>query len=233
MNQIATQQLIDSAYIVATVFFVLSIKWLSSPASAGRGVLVGEIAAALAVGATLANPELSQYKWIIISLVIGAAIGIPLGMVQMTAVPQRTALSHAFGALSASLIGIAEYYVGVPHVSRFGMGEIGLEVIIGSLTFTGSVIAAGKLQEILPQRPIVYKGQNIVSLSVRQGRAAAGRRAGVQPGQRGAVPHHGGGGAAVRSFAGDAHWRRGHAYGDLAVELLRRLFRRAAGIRAQ
>ena len=87
-------------------------------------------------------------------------------MVQMTAVPQRTALSHAFGALSAAMIGIAEYYVGVPHVTRFGMGEIGLEVIIGSLTFTGSLIAAGKLQEILPQRPIVYKGQNIVSLSV-------------------------------------------------------------------
>src|SRR5208283_4197615 len=74
--------------------------------------------------------------------------------------------SHAFGALSAALIGIAEYYVGVPHVTRFGMAEIGLEVIIGSLTFTGSLIAAGKLQEILPQRPIVYKGQNIVSLSV-------------------------------------------------------------------
>jgi NAD(P) transhydrogenase subunit beta len=166
MNQIATQQFIDAAYIVATVFFILSIKWLSSPASARRGVLVGEIAAALAVAATLANPELTQYKWIVITLIIGAAIGIPLGMVQMTAVPQRTALSHAFGALSASMIGIAEYYVGAPHVSRFGMAEIGLEVIIGSLTFTGSVIAAGKLQEILPQRPIVYKGQNIVSLSV-------------------------------------------------------------------
>src|SRR5579864_3599836 len=166
MNQLDTQQLMEAAYIVATVFFVLSIKWLSSPASAKRGVLVGEIAAALAVGATLFNPELTQYKWIIICLIIGAAIGVPLGMVQMTAVPQRTALSHAFGALSASLIGIAEYYVGVPHINRFGMAEIGLEVIIGSLTFTGSVIAAGKLQEILPQRPIVYKGQNIVSLSV-------------------------------------------------------------------
>ena len=99
------------------------------------------------------NPEVVQYKWIIIALIIGAGIGIPLGMVHMTAVPQRTALSHAFGALSAAMIGIAEYYVGVPHVTRFGMGEIGLEVIIGSLTFTGSVIAAGKLQEILAAAP--------------------------------------------------------------------------------
>jgi NAD(P) transhydrogenase subunit beta len=169
MNSALAQQFIDSAYIVATVFFILSIKWLSSPTTARRGVLVGEIAAALAVIATLSNPELTQYKWIIVSLVIGAAVGIPLGMVQMTAVPQRTALSHAFGALSAAIIGIAEFYVGVGHLTRFSMGEIALEVIIGSLTFTGSVIAAGKLQEILPQRPIVYKGQNIVSLSVLAG----------------------------------------------------------------
>ena len=166
MNGIATQQLLDTAYIVASVLFVLSLKWLSSPVTARRGVLAGEIGAALAVGATLFNPELVEYKWVVIALIIGAGIGIPLGMVQMTAVPQRTALSHAFGALSASMIGIAEYYVGVPHISRFGMGEIALEVIIGSLTFTGSVIAAGKLQEILPQRPITYKGQNFVSLSV-------------------------------------------------------------------
>jgi H+-translocating NAD(P) transhydrogenase subunit beta len=165
MTAIGTQQLLDSTYIVAVVLFILAVKWLSSPAVARHGVLAGEIAAALAVGATLFNPEVTHYRWIIITLVIGAAVGIPLGMVKMTAVPQRTALSHAFGALSAAMIGIAEYYVGVPHVTRFGMGEIGLEVIIGSLTFTGSLIAAGKLQEILPQRPIVYRGQNLVSLS--------------------------------------------------------------------
>ncbi|HWG57541.1 MAG TPA: NAD(P)(+) transhydrogenase (Re/Si-specific) subunit beta [Candidatus Acidoferrales bacterium] len=166
MSAIATQQAIDFAYIIAVILFVLALKWLSSPVSARRGVLAGEIAAALAVGATLCNPELVQYKWIIIALIIGAGIGIPLGMVHMTAVPQRTALSHAFGALSATLIGIAEYYVRAPRVSKFGMVEIGLEVIIGSLTLTGSIIAAGKLQELLPQRPITYKGQNFVSLSV-------------------------------------------------------------------
>ncbi len=160
------QQIIDLIYLVAAVLFVLSLKWLSSPVTAPHGVLAGEIGAALAVGATLFNPELVQYKWIVVALIIGAGIGIPLGMVHMTAVPQRTALSHAFGALSASMIGIAEYYVRAPQVSKFGMLEIGLEVIIGSLTFTGSVIAAGKLQEILPQRPITYRGQNIVSLSV-------------------------------------------------------------------
>jgi H+-translocating NAD(P) transhydrogenase subunit beta len=166
MSAINLIQIIDATYIVSVVLFILAIKWLSSPATAGHGILAGEIGAALALGATLCDPQVEQYKWIIIALVVGAGIGIPLGMVKMTAVPQRTALSHAFGALSAAMIGIAEYYVGIPHVSRFGMGEIGLEVIIGSLTFTGSLIAAGKLQEILPQRPIVYKGQNVVSLSV-------------------------------------------------------------------
>jgi H+-translocating NAD(P) transhydrogenase subunit beta len=166
MNTLALQQYLDFTYIAAVVLFILAIKWLSSPVSARRGVLAGEIASAMAIAATLFNPDLVQYKWIVIALILGAGVGIPLGMVKMTAVPQRTALSHAFGALSAALIGIAEYYVGTAPVSRFQMGEIGLEVIIGSLTFTGSLIAAGKLQEILPQRPIVYRGQNIVSLSV-------------------------------------------------------------------
>ncbi|HKD50476.1 MAG TPA: NAD(P)(+) transhydrogenase (Re/Si-specific) subunit beta [Candidatus Acidoferrum sp.] len=165
MTAVATQQLIDFSYIAAVIGFILALKWLSSPASAMRGVLVGEIASGVAVIATLFDPQVTHYKWIIITLIIGAAIGVPLGMVKMTAVPQRTALSHAFGALSAALIGIAEYYVGTPHLSKFEMVEIGLEVIIGSLTFTGSLIAAGKLQEILPQRPITYKGQNVVSLS--------------------------------------------------------------------
>ncbi len=169
MNELGLQQYLDFAYIAAVVLFILSLKFLSSPASARWGVLAGEIGAALAVIATLFNPELVQYKWVVVTLIAGAGVGIPLGMVHMTAVPQRTAVSHALGALSAALIGIAEYYVGTAPVTRFQMGEIALEVIIGSLTFTGSLIAAGKLQEFLPQRPIVYRGQNIVSLSVLAG----------------------------------------------------------------
>jgi len=172
MTALALQQYLDFAYIVAVVLFILSLKLLNSPVSARWGVLAGEIGATLAVIATLFNPELVQYKWIIISLVIGAGVGVPLGMVHMTAVPQRTALSHAFGALSAAIIGISEYYVGTRQVTRFEMGEISLEVIIGSLTFTGSLIAAGKLQEVLPQRPIVYRGQNLVSLSLLAGALA-------------------------------------------------------------
>jgi len=165
MSAADLQQLIDFTYIAAAIGFILAIKWLGSPVTAKRGVIIGELASAIAVLATLYDPQVSQLKWIIITLIVGAAVGVPLGMVKMTAVPQRTALSHAFGALSAALIGIAEYYIAAPTVPRFQMAEIGLEVIIGSLTFTGSLIAAGKLQEILPQRPITYKGQNYVSLT--------------------------------------------------------------------
>ena len=165
MNHILQQQLIDFAYIAAIALFVLALKWLSSPATAKHGVLAGEFGAALAVVATLCNFEVIEYKWIIVALVVGAIVGIPLGLVPMTAVPQRTAMSHAFGALAAAMIGVAEYYVRAPHLTKFEMVEIALEVIIGSLTFTGSLIAAGKLQEWLPQRPITYRGQNIVSLS--------------------------------------------------------------------
>jgi NAD(P) transhydrogenase subunit beta len=91
-------------------------------------------------------------------------IGVPLGRVAMTAVPQRTALSHAFGALCVTLVGTAEYYLRAPDVSRLMMSVLGMEVILGGLTFTGSLMAAGKLQEVLPQRPITYKGQNLVNL---------------------------------------------------------------------
>ncbi len=160
------QSLTDFAYIVAIACFILSLKWLSSPATARRGVLIGEIGAAVAVVTTFFNPELVRFQWVLIALLAGAIIGIPLGLVQMTAVPQRTAMSHAFGALAAAVIGIAEYYMRIPRIDKFEMVEIAAEVIIGSLSFTGSLIAAGKLQEWLPQRPIVYKGQNYVSFAV-------------------------------------------------------------------
>jgi len=166
LDPMTVQQLTDIAYIIAIAFFILSLKWLSTPATARRGVLVGEIGAALAVVTTFFNPELVHFQWVLIALFAGAIVGIPLGLVQMTAVPQRTALSHAFGALAAALIGISEYYLHLHELSRFQVVEISMEVIIGSLSFTGSLIAAGKLQEWLPQRPIVYKGQNYVSFSV-------------------------------------------------------------------
>ncbi len=120
----------------------------------------------LAIVGTLLNRGIVDYTWIAIALVLGTMIGVPLGKVAMTAVPQRTALSHAFGALCVTLVGTAEFYLRAPEVPRFLMGVLSLEVILGALTFTGSLMAAGKLQEVLPQRPITYKGQNIVNLGI-------------------------------------------------------------------
>jgi H+-translocating NAD(P) transhydrogenase subunit beta len=161
-----TETIIEVAYLIATVLFVLALKWLSSPATARRGVLAGEIGMALAIAGTLLHHGIVNYKLIAIALVLGTIIGVPLGKVAMTAVPQRTALSHAFGALCVTLVGTAEFYLRAPAVPRLMMGVLSLEVILGALTFTGSLMAAGKLQEVLPQRPITYKGQNFVNLGL-------------------------------------------------------------------
>src|ERR1700684_717951 len=103
----------------------------------------------LAICGTLLRHGIVDYRLIGIALVLGTIIGVPLGEVAMTAVPQRTALSHAFGALCVTLVGTAEFYLRAPAVPRFVMGVLALEVILGSLTFTGSLMAAGKLQKVL------------------------------------------------------------------------------------
>jgi H+-translocating NAD(P) transhydrogenase subunit beta len=157
---------IEFTYLIATALFILSLKWMSSPVTARRGVRAGEVGMLLAIAGTLLSHDIVDYKWVAIALVLGSIIGVPLGMVQMTAVPQRTALSHAFGALCVTLVGTAEFYLRAPAVPRFMMAVLSLEVILGALTFTGSLMAAGKLQEVLPQRPITYKGQNFVNLSL-------------------------------------------------------------------
>src|SRR6202035_4774919 len=165
MNEFAgSQHVIEVIYLVASALFILSLKWMSSPTTARHGIWAGEIGMVLAIAGTLLHHGIVDYKWIVIALVLGSGIGVPLGMVQMTAVPQRTALSHAFGALCVTLVGTAEFYLRTPNVPKFMMSVLSMEVILGGLTFTGSLMAAGKLQEILPQRPITYKGQNLVNL---------------------------------------------------------------------
>src|ERR1051326_3819836 len=163
---IRSEHLIELIYLVATALFILALKWMSSPTTARRGVRAGELGMLLAICGTLFHHGIVEYRCVAIALVLGSIIGVPLGMVQMTAVPQRTALSHAFGALCVTLVGTAEFYLRAPAVPRFMMAVLSLKVILGALTFTGSLMAAGKLQEVLPQRPITYKGQNLVNLSL-------------------------------------------------------------------
>jgi NAD(P) transhydrogenase subunit beta len=154
---------LELLYILAAAGFILALKWMSAPATARRGVIAGELGMLIAVVATLLRAEVVDYTWIFIAFLIGSAIGVPLAyLMPMTAVPQRTAVSHACGALASALIGTAEYYRHFPH--GFTMVALVLEILLGFLTFTASCMAFGKLQEILPTRPITYKGQNFVNL---------------------------------------------------------------------
>src|ERR1041385_7089940 len=160
------ENILPAIYLLASVGFILAVKWMNNPATARRGVIIGEIGMLLAVIGTLLRPEVAEYRWILIGLGIGSAIGAPLAyLMPMTAVPQLTALSHAFGALASALIGTAEYYKGEIPLG-FPMGALVLESLLGYLTATASVIAFAKLQELMPTRPLTYKGQNVVSLSV-------------------------------------------------------------------
>jgi NAD(P) transhydrogenase subunit beta len=160
------QLFLEATYLIASVLFVLGLRSLSHPDTARRGMIMAAAGMAAAVLGTLFHPEIHNYLYIAIGLILGSAIGIPMAMVPMTAMPQRTALSHAFGALAASMVGIAEYVIHGSSLGSFKMGALGLEVMLGSLTVTGSLIAASKLQELMRGTPIQFKGQHIVNLAL-------------------------------------------------------------------
>jgi NAD(P) transhydrogenase subunit beta len=163
---------IQIAYLVSTALFIFSLKWMNNPETARRSVFAGVAAMLVAVIGTLINPAIvaSNYKWIALAVVVGSVIGVPLSWVPLTAVPQRTALSHAFGGLAAGLVGVSEFYLSFSEpgleLGHFRVAALCAEVLLGFLTFTGSLMAAGKLQEIVPTRPITYKGQTIINLGL-------------------------------------------------------------------
>jgi len=155
--------LVNYIYIVSAALFILSLKWMNSPATARRGVFAGETGMLLAVTGTLLAQHVFNWQWVMAAFLIGTAIGVPIAYIMpMTAVPQRTALSHACGALAAALVGTAEFYRETPH--GFTMVALAVETLLGFLTFTGSLMAMGKLQEILPSRPLTYRNQNLINL---------------------------------------------------------------------
>ena len=168
------------AYLLAAASFIMALKWLAHPRTARMGVWVGEVGMLLAIIGALVGYGMLDYTWILIAFFIGAAIGVPLAVfMPMTAVPQRTALSHAFGSLAAALVGTAHYFTTDPSafsgaLGRFQMVALVLEMLLGFLTFTGSMMAFGKLQELLPGRPTTFKNQNVINLSILGAAAAVG-----------------------------------------------------------
>jgi H+-translocating NAD(P) transhydrogenase subunit beta len=151
-------------YLLSAVLFILGLKGLSSPRYARQGMFLAEIGMIAAVVGTLFDERIkgSGYIWITVGLLIGSVFGGAMGLrIPMTAVPQRTALSHSLGALAATLVGLAEYMLHGADFSTVEMTPLGFQVLIGSLTFTGSLIAAGKLQSLLPESPMTYPGQRV------------------------------------------------------------------------
>jgi H+-translocating NAD(P) transhydrogenase subunit beta len=157
------------AYIGATSLFIFALHWMNTPATARQGVYAGIAATTVAIAVTWIQPTIVHHGWIVLAILAGFAVGVPLSRVPLTAVPQRTALSHAFGGLAAGLVGTVEYYLWLLHepdrLSAFRVAALIAEIILGYLTFTGSLMAAGKLQEVkwIPQRPVTYPLQNVIN----------------------------------------------------------------------
>jgi NAD(P) transhydrogenase subunit beta len=162
-----TRYFTEAAYLAASILFILGLKSLTRTDSARRGMQQAAVGMLLAIVGTLVHHDIVRYDWIIGGLVVGTVIGIPLGfMVPMTAMPQRIAISHMFGALAATLVGIVEYHEAKGAIEPARMGAIGFEVLFGALTVTGSFMAFAKLQELVAGKPITYRGQNAVNVGL-------------------------------------------------------------------
>ena len=161
---------IELSYLLASILFVLGLKGMSHPETAKRGMHLAEFGMLMAIIGTLLHHEIVTYTWIITGLAIGSLVGLAMGLwVPMTAMPQRTALSHAFGAFAAALVGISEFYkheVSGVHIERITMSALGFEVMLGALTTTGSLLAFAKLQGMVRGTPMTYKGQNIFNMTL-------------------------------------------------------------------
>jgi len=160
--------LIELTYLAASILFILGLKGLSHPETARRGMIYAEVGMFLAIVGTLVHKDIISYEWIIAGLIIGSIIGGAISIwVPMTAMPQRTALSHAFGALAASLVGVSEYYRhSSVDLGTFKMTALSLEVLLGGITVTGSLMAFIKLQDWIRGTPITYRGQNILNMAL-------------------------------------------------------------------
>ncbi len=171
MNELGTRDLIiQASYLAASVLFILGLRSLTKPPQARLGMQQAAMGMLFAVIGTLLNSNILTYQWILIGLVVGGMIGYPMAMkIKMTAMPQFIAFSHAFGAIAATLVGVVEYRVRSGATGEEGLSHglaaaLGLEVLFGALTVTGSFMAFGKLQELITGRPITFKGQNAVNL---------------------------------------------------------------------
>jgi NAD(P) transhydrogenase subunit beta len=155
------------SYVVAAVLFILCLRGLSGPQTARRGLVLGEIGMLIAVVGTLLHRDIIRYDWILAGLLLGSVIGVAISAwIPMTKMPERIALSHSFGGLATALVGVAEYGREAEVLTDFKMGALGFETFLGFLTFTGSIMAFGKLQGFISGAPITWKGQNVLNIGL-------------------------------------------------------------------
>jgi len=158
---------LEFTYLLASILFIFGLKSLSHPDTARRGMFLAEAGMGAAILGTLFHQDIHFFGWIIAGLILGSLVGAAFAIwVPMTSMPQRTALSHAFGAIAASLVGISEFVMHADTMSLFTRSALGLEVMLGTLTATGSLIACGKLQGVIPGAPIQFKGQQYLNLLI-------------------------------------------------------------------
>ena len=219
----ARELVIQAIYLASSVLFILGLKSLSHPDRARMGMQQAAMGMALAIIGTLFHHEIVRFDFIALALILGTVIGYPLGMfVPMTAMPQRIAISHMFGALAATLVGVAEYRINEHGLPRSTMAALGFEVLFGALTVTGSFMAFGKLQEFITGRPVTYRGQNAVNITLFGVAIAMFGYLIYRPETSVRVLRADRPGPAPRRLPGAAHRRGRHAGGGVAPQLLRR-----------
>jgi len=169
-----TTSSIELAYLVASLLFIFGLRGLRTPETARQGIQLAELAMLVAISATLLHNHLVRYDWIILGVCVGSAIGIAMAVfIPMTKMPERIALSHSFGGLAAALVGVSEYsrHAGILPAGK--MAALGFEVMLGAMTFTGSLMAFGKLQGMISERPMTHRFQNGLNIIFFAGTFAA------------------------------------------------------------
>jgi NAD(P) transhydrogenase subunit beta len=160
----STQLLIQLSYVVAAGLFIYGLKLLGSAATARRGNMLSAVAMLLAIVAALLDQGIVEYQWILIGFVLGGIIGAGAArLVQMTSMPEMVALFNGFGGMASLLVGVAAI---APATSTFTLVTIVLSILIGGLTFTGSMVAYGKLSEKIGSGAVVFSGQQIVNSAI-------------------------------------------------------------------
>ena len=159
----ANEAVVNLIYIFSSALFIIGLKMLGSPETAAKGNLISALGMLVAVVVTLLDQSVTSFQWIFVAMFLGASIGAIAALkIEMTSMPEMVAIFNGFGGIASLLVGSSEFLLS----STDGLGiliPIFLTVVIGGLTFTGSIIAYGKLSGRMNGNPILYKGQQWIN----------------------------------------------------------------------